>query len=91
MVPDGTNNDDADIDSLTDDSCKDDIVTLSQQTIYATEIYRACDTVRLRNMVRVAGSGVLVLRAGRRIVIQNGLSVESGGRFIGAILPELAN
>ena len=89
--PDGTNNDDADIDSLTDDLCIDDIVILSNQTISSTEVYHACDTVRLGDNVRVAGSGLLVLRAGRQIVIQNGLSVESGARFIGAILAELRN
>jgi glucose/arabinose dehydrogenase len=56
---------------------------LSDATVSGTETHRACDT--LTATVDVAGTGDLTLRAGTRIVLEDGFSVATGARLTLAI------
>lgn len=54
--------------------------TLQNQTITTVETYEACRTITAGPDVTVTFTGDLTLRAGERIALDNGFSVESGGR-----------
>jgi adhesin HecA-like repeat protein len=47
--------------------------------VTGSETHRACDTLTAGPDVTVASGGNLTLRAGTRIVLQDGFHVESGG------------
>ena len=63
-------------------NCSDSQATvdLSGVTVIEAETYTACDTLTA-DTFRVGGAGSARFRAGSRIVLENGFSVASGGRF----------
>jgi hypothetical protein len=61
--------------------------TLQSHTITTAETYEACRTITAGPDVTVASTGNLTLRTGESITLDNGFSVESGGRFTAEIAP----
>jgi hypothetical protein len=55
--------------------------TLQSHTITSVETYEACRNITTGPEVTVTFTGNLTLRAGESITLDNGFSVESGGRF----------
>ncbi|MFV2073696.1 MAG: 3-coathanger stack domain-containing protein, partial [Thermoanaerobaculales bacterium] len=61
--------------------------SLQSHTITTAETYEACRTITAGPEVTVASTGNLTLRSGESITLDNGFSVESGGRFMAEIDP----
>ena len=68
-------------------NCSDSQATvdLSGVTVIETETYTACRHSN-RGHIQVGGAGSARFRAGSRIVLENGFSVASGGRFTAEIV-----
>lgn len=64
-----------------------DTLDLSQQDVEGLQFFRACQTITAGDAYRVTASGELTFRAGDRIVLADGFSVETGGNFTAEISP----
>lgn len=62
---------------------------LGAQTVNGTETFEACDTVSAGDGFEVGAAGDVTFRAGNRVVLRDGFSVASGGRFRALVDPTL--
>ena len=74
---------------LDTDLCLND-VNLSNHTTASTEVFQACNALSAGANVQVMSSGLLILRAGSRIVLGNGFSVDASASFVAEIHPPLS-
>lgn len=65
------------------------VLDLEEQEIVGTQFFRACDTINAGPSFVVQGAADLTFRAGQRIVLESGFSVESGASFVAEIDPSL--
>jgi hypothetical protein len=63
--------------------------TLSNQTVTTTQTFTSCDTLTLGPAFRVATPGNVTARAGVRVILTNGFSVDSGAAFKAGLDPSL--
>ncbi len=63
---------------------------LGGQTVVGLLLVESCNSVTAGGGFTVSGSGDATLTAGASVVLQNGLSVESAGRFTAALDPSLS-
>jgi hypothetical protein len=71
-------------------NCSDSVAStldLSGVTVSSTEVYEACDTLTADTFT-IESTGVVHFRAGHRIVLENGFSIESGGELVVEIVGE---
>lgn len=66
--------------SPTGSDCIDDL-RLSNQVVNGTQFFRACNEISAAHNYRVSASGNLTFRAGERITLGRGFSIERGGAF----------
>jgi PKD repeat protein len=69
-------------------TCVSDVV-LTHQSVSDVESFLGCSTVTAESGFVVTATGDVTFRAGRRIVLGNGFSVEDGGRFKAVIDPSI--
>jgi hypothetical protein len=62
---------------------------LGGQTVATTELFEACELLTAGDGFEVAGTGVVTLRAGSRVVLADGFSVAPGGELVIDIAPSL--
>lgn len=65
------------------------MLDLAGQTVDTVAIFEACDTLTAADGFRVSAPGEVTFRAGNRIVLGDGFSVDAGAHFTALIDPSL--
>jgi uncharacterized repeat protein (TIGR01451 family) len=64
-------------------------LTLENQTINTTEVFKSCGSITAGTNFRIISPGNVTFRAGQSIVLENGFSVEAGATLTAEIDPKL--